>query len=42
MKGCSTSETKKSEIGSVMVERKSDVLALSETKVNRYLEECLE
>ena len=33
MRGCSTCQTKRSEIGSVMVERKMKVLALSETKV---------
>ena len=32
-RGCSTCETKRSEIGSVMLERKLEVLALSETKV---------
>ena len=33
MRGCSTCETKRCEIGSVMVERKLNVLALSKTKV---------
>ena len=33
VRGCSTCEIKRSEIGSVKVERKSDVLALSETKM---------
>ena len=33
VRGCSTGETKRSEIGSVMVERKLGVLALNGTKV---------
>ena len=33
VRGCSICETKRSEIGSVMVEQKLDMLALSETKV---------
>ena len=32
LRGCSTCETKRIEIGSVMLERKWNVLALSETK----------
>ena len=33
MRGCSTCETKRSEIDSVMLERKLSVFALNETKV---------
>ena len=33
MRGCSTSEDKRSEIGSMFVKRKMDVCALSETKM---------
>ena len=42
MRGCSTWETKRSEIGSVMFERKLRVLALSETKVKGKGEQIFE